>query len=105
MPRERLSESTTHAILSIVRELVVNAIRHGRATHVWIAGEYHDGRITFSVRDNGCGFDAASAPGPLDGHFGLQGVRERVKESGGSVDIASSPGNGTRIDVELKMEN
>ena len=105
VPRERLSESTTHAILSIVRELVVNAIRHGGATHVWIAGEYHDGRITFSVRDNGCGFDTASAPGPLDGHFGLQGVRERVKETGGSVDIASTPGNGTRIDVELKMEN
>jgi len=101
VPRERLSESTTRTILSIVRELVVNAIRHGGATRIWIAGEYHDQRITFSVRDNGRGFDAASAPGPLDGHFGLQGVRERVKETGGSVDIASTPGSGTRIDVEL----
>ena len=105
VPRERLSESTTHTILSIVREFVVNAIRHGRATRIWIAGEHHDQRITFSVRDNGCGFDAASAPGPLDGHFGLQGVRERVRETGGSVDIASTPGNGTRISVELKLDN
>ena len=105
VPRERLSESTTHTILSIVRELVVNAIRHGRATHVWIAGEYHDGRITFSVRDNGCGFDVASAPGPLDGHFGLQGVRERVNEAGGTVDIASIPGKGAKINVELRTEN
>ena len=105
VPRERLSESTTHTILSIVRELVVNAIRHGKATHIWIAGEYHDGRITFSVRDNGCGFDAASAPGPLDGHFGLQGVRERVKESGGTVDIASTPGHGTKVTVSITLSS
>ncbi len=104
VPRERLSESTTHTILSIVRELVVNAIRHGRATHIWIAGEYHDGRITFSVRDNGCGFDTAAAPGPLDGHFGLQGVRERVKETGGTVDIASAPGTGTKATISIKIE-
>ncbi len=104
VPRERLSESMMHTILSIVRELVVNAIRHGKATHVWIAGEHHNGRITFSVRDNGCGFDAALAPGPQDGHFGLQGVRERVNETGGTVDIASSPGDGTKVTVSIKIE-
>ena len=104
VPRDRLSESATHTILSIVRELVVNAIRHGRATHVWIAGEHHDGIITFAVRDNGCGFDMASAPGPLDGHFGLQGVRERVKETDGMVDIASSPSNGTKVTVSIRIE-
>lgn len=104
VPRDRLSESTTHTILSIVRELVVNAVRHGRATHVWIAGEHHDGIVTFSVRDNGCGFDLASAPGPLDGHFGLQGVRERINDVGGSVDIASSPGYGTKATVSFRME-
>ena len=101
VPREKLSESSAHAILKIVRELVVNAIRHGAATRVRIAGEYHDGEINFSVTDNGNGFDPDAAPGPADGHFGLQGIRERAVELGGCVHFESAPGQGARIDVRL----
>ena len=101
VPREKLSESSAHAILKIVRELVVNAIRHGAATRVRIAGEYHDGEINFSVTDNGNGFDPNTAPGPLDGHFGLQGIRERVAELSGCVRFESAPGQGARVDVRL----
>ena len=53
VPRDELSETTTHAILRIVRELVVNAVRHGKATEVKVAGECHNGTISFSVKDNG----------------------------------------------------
>lgn len=88
--RSRLSESTTHAIIKIVRELTVNAIRHGRATTLRIAGEMTGDVIRFSVSDNGCGFDAATAPGPRDGHFGLQGIRERLRKYGGSLTLAAN---------------
>ena len=57
--RQLLSDSTAHAILSICRELVSNAVRHGKADKVQIAGELMDGAIRFSVRDNGRGFDPA----------------------------------------------
>ena len=101
VPRDLLSESTAHSILRMVRELVVNAIRHGKATHVWIAGECSGGCISFSVRDNGCGFDTVSAPGPRDGHFGLQGIRERVRAAKGTINIESTPSKGAKITITV----
>ena len=101
--RNRLSESTTHAILKIVRELTVNAIQHGRATTLRIAGEMSDGAIQFSVTDNGCGFDAATAPGPRDGHFGLQGIRERLRKCKGTLTFDSGP-SGTRVAVTMPQD-
>ena len=105
VPRSNLSETTTHAILRIVRELVVNAVRHGKATEVKVAGERHDSTISLSVKDNGAGFDPDSAAGPDTGHFGLQGVRERLNEFGGEMKIESSPGKGATVNLKLKMKN
>ena len=105
VPREHLSDSETHTILRIIRELVVNAIRHGGATTVKVAGERHGDAISFSVKDNGRGFDPEAAPGPEKGHFGLLGIRERLKDFGGEMKIESSPGKGAKVNVKLKMKN
>jgi len=99
--RQRVSDSTAHAVLSIVRELASNAVRHGGAKHVRVAGEMQGNRIRFSVRDNGCGFDTAKRPGPSEGHFGLQGIKERIARLGGSMKIESAIGEGTKITVEI----
>ena len=99
VPRNILSESATHDILRIVRELAINAIRHGRAKRLRIAGEYRNGLVRFSVRDDGDGFDPKDIPGPAQGHFGLQGIRERISGRNGSVMVESSPGKGTKITV------
>lgn len=103
--RARLSDTLAHAVICAVRELVSNAIRHGRATHVEVRGEEKDGRVAFSVRDDGCGFDAARRPGPTEGHFGLEGIRERTRRLGGSLQIDSSPGRGTAISVEFALDD
>ena len=103
VPRSLFGESQSHAILRMVRELAVNAINHGRATRLWIAGEHHDGTVSFSVRDNGCGFDPSAVPGPREGHFGLQGIRERLEKLNGSLAIHSKPDGGTKVNVRLRM--
>ena len=104
VPRRRLSDDTAHALLRIIRELASNAVRHGHATRIQIAGCLEADKIVFSVADNGCGFDPVLSPGVNEGHFGLQGVRERVASQGGSINIESRRSAGTRIVVSLKVQ-
>ncbi len=99
VPRAQFSDSSAHAILSVVRELVANALRHGRATSVAIAGVAQDNRLLFSVRDNGCGFDPEDCPCVEQGHFGLQGIRERIKAFNGTLTIVSNPRTGTKVTI------
>jgi signal transduction histidine kinase len=53
--------------------------------------------VTLRISDDGIGFVPAQAPGLSEGHFGLQGMRERVKRLGGTLKIQSEPGRGTGI--------
>ena len=102
VPRRRLTDNTAYSILKIIRELAVNAVHHGRATSVRVAGALEPDRILFSVTDNGCGFDPQAAPGPEQGHFGLLGVTERINSFEGSMTVDSTPGKGTRVVVALR---
>ena len=102
VPRTDLSDNTAHALLRVIRELVGNAIRHGKATSVKVAGTLDNDTILCSVADNGCGFDPDTAPGVLQGHFGLQGIRERIQQLGGTLKIESAVGCGTKAVITIK---
>ena len=102
-PRRKIPDNEFHNILCIIRELAVNAVRHGRATTVAVEGAFDGGRLRFSVADDGRGFDPATRPGMEQGHFGLEGVMERVKALDGTVAITSAPGQGARIAVNIPL--
>ena len=102
IPRARLSDNTTNTILCVIRELAVNAVRHGRATKLRIAGSIEDACLLFSVRDNGSGFNPDEAPGVAQGHFGLQGIRERLKRLNGSLVFSRPPEGGTKAVVRIR---
>ena len=61
----------------------------------------HENTVSFSVADNGQGFDPKAAPGPEQGHFGLLGIRERIEDYNGDLQIASAPNQGAKFTVTL----
>lgn len=99
--RSLLGDHTAHAALCIIRELTANAIRHGKATRVRIAAENRMGTLNLSVTDNGCGFPPGEPAAAADGHFGLTGIRERLKRLGGTLRIGPHTPGGTRIAVTI----
>jgi signal transduction histidine kinase len=101
--RSLLSDNALHTILRVVRELTINAVRHGAATEIKVAGCLDGDSLLFSVRDNGRGFDPAAAPGMREGHFGLQGIRERIEALEGTVEIESAAGRGTKVSVSIPL--
>jgi signal transduction histidine kinase len=86
-------------IYNIAREGVMNALKHAEPEDVWIAVAEADDDIVLELRDNGTGFDTG-APGP-EGHFGMAMMRERAKVGGGTLDVKSSPDDGTTLTVRF----
>ena len=101
--RSDFPDPAAHAILSVIRELSANAIRHGRAKSVRIAGCTDGGKLRFSVTDDGCGFDPQHCAGIAQGHFGLSGVRDRLKRLNGEITFTSAPGKGAKATVTLPI--
>ena len=66
-------------------------------------GSIEDGKLLFSVKDNGCGFDPDDCPGILQGHFGLEGIRERAGLLAGNLELESAPGAGTKATVSIVL--
>ena len=103
--RAKLSDSAAHAVLMIVRELVSNAVRHGHAKRIIVKGSRDKGRVTLAVSDDGCGFDTATRPGFREGHFGLDGIRHRLKALNGTLSVDSAPGRGTAVTIQFDYQN
>lgn len=101
VPRAKLTDNTFHAVVRIVRELAVNAVRHGQAKQIAVRGALQGGRLVVTVKDDGRGFDPAKRPGMAEGHFGLSGVEERLRRLGGTLNIVSAPGRGAEVEVTI----
>jgi signal transduction histidine kinase len=98
----RLAPPVEHAVFRIVQEALANAVKHARPAHICLRLDHRDGQAVVSVEDDGDGFDPARAE---ERHgMGLQLMRERVAEVGGTLQLDASPGKGTRVRVLLPGE-
>jgi PAS domain S-box-containing protein len=95
-----LPEATRVTAYRVAKEAIVNARKHARAHRVVIEVHDRDGGVEVSVVDDGRGFDTTRAE-DRPGHLGLPGMRDRAAVAGGTVEVASTPGEGTSVRVWL----
>lgn len=88
-------------VYRIGREALVNAFRHSRAKSVEVELEYAPNHLRVLVRDTGCGIDHVVLRTGRDGHWGLSGMRERAENIGARLDLWSSAGAGTEVQLSV----
>jgi signal transduction histidine kinase len=93
----RLPEAIEVAAYYVVSEALTNTTKHAFASVVRVSGEERDGTFLLSIQDDGVG-----GADPARGS-GLIGLRDRAEALGGSIEVSSPPGEGTRIVVELPL--
>lgn len=89
-------------LLRATQEALANIRKHAQATAVQITLSYIDDVVVLDVQDNGVAF-AGAAASPLSGGYGLQAMRERAEQCGGSVTLESEPGEGTTVTVSIPI--
>ena len=99
-PEPEAPLATKEVLYRVAQEALHNVAKHARAQSVDLTLEMHSGDLVLQVSDNGKGFDPT---GSFPGHLGLRSMRERVGAVGGSLEIDSAPGKGTRICVRVPV--
>jgi len=96
-------------LFRIVQEAVSNTARHARAENVFVLIKIENRVVHVEIEDDGDGFDLNSlfVGGSHDAKdrrgLGLLGMKERVTLIGGKIEVCSSPGMGTRVDIRIPL--
>jgi signal transduction histidine kinase len=89
-------------VYRIVQEAITNVVKHSAATEAAVVIRKRATVVSLSIRDNGRGFDPAKTSSRQhDLGYGLNGIAERVRILGGTLEIDTRPGGGTNITVEV----
>ncbi len=102
LPEARLASELETAVFRLVQEALTNVARHSgaQAAAVIVVADHRS--VQAEVTDRGRGFDAATLATRHDS-LGLAGLAERVRLAGGTFELFSQPGQGTRVHAEFKL--
>lgn len=108
LTEQRLRPELETTLFRVAQEAMSNVAQHAKAENVTVAVELEPEEVTLEIEDDGCGFDVeASLSGDKDtedgSSFGLLGMRERVSLLGGTLEVESRVGQGTRVRAVLPM--
>jgi signal transduction histidine kinase len=97
----QIDENRAVVFFRVAQESLTNIVRHAQATLVDIELYLLGDILYLKVRDNGCGFLVNSGGGGKT--FGLLGMYERCLALGGKLDINSTPGLGTIVEISIPL--
>jgi signal transduction histidine kinase len=105
LEQQRLPPAIETTIYRVIQEALTNVVKHANATHVSVIVESHPNRVHAIVEDNGRGFEQGILLKPTGAHngLGLQGMRERVGQVGGTLIIESARDGGTSLFVRIPL--
>jgi signal transduction histidine kinase len=94
-------------IYRIIQEALTNIAKHAQAENVSVVIRPQDHRVVFTIEDDGIGFDPEQVTmrDATEKGFGLTTLNERVGIMGGTLDLRSRKGKGTRITFDIPIEN
>jgi signal transduction histidine kinase/ligand-binding sensor domain-containing protein len=101
VPRRPITPEVQHHLLSATKEALNNALKHSRAGSVAVELGFEQGVFRTVIRDDGAGFDPEAAENSE--RNGLNNLRQRLREAGGTLEIRSRPGSGTVIAWSLPI--
>jgi len=100
LPHCTVPAEVRHQLFLAFKEALNNAVRHAAASEIQIEIAAERGRLEILITDNGAGFDPAS---PDAGRNGLKNMRQRLAAIGGQFELASQPGQGTRVKLTIPL--
>ena len=95
-------------VFFIVEEAVNNARKHAQAEHIWVnLRPFEKEMVLLEIRDDGVGFDVAAVNRSYDqrGSLGMVNLRERTELVNGVLNIQSTPGKGTLVQVFIPLSD
>ncbi|HEY8528811.1 MAG TPA: sensor histidine kinase [Paenibacillaceae bacterium] len=95
-----INRGVENHLFRLLQEAMSNTFRHARASRMEISLKRRGDAVQLLVQDNGVGFDPRAK---RQTSYGLTNMEERVNELGGSLQIASAPGKGTRVDIRIPL--
>jgi signal transduction histidine kinase len=98
-----LSAKIEDELLRIGQEAITNVVRHAEAKHIDIGLNFDAKKVRMIITDDGRGFVDHMAASGANGHYGLQGMRERAEQIGAELTVVSTPGGGTQVRVETPI--
>ena len=103
---KNLGENVSIVLYKAVREAIINVVKHANASRLTVDICAHNGEIQINIEDDGIGFDRREIESAGSAAtFGLFNMAERMDYIGGSTDIKTKPGTGTRVFLSAPLES